>query len=278
MRLHWSKILGLAFLLSTFALPSAYAADFIARHGLTSAQYQSAFNQYVSQGYQLSHVDGYATSQGMRYAAIWNRANGSKWVARHDMNAGSYQSFFDQYTSEGYKPTDISAAGMGNNSGTFAAVWGPTSGNWVARHGLTSAQYQAAFDQFTGQNYRLIDVEGYAGPGGEVLYAAIWSQHEGPAWFTSHEMKSWQYQAAFDQAVADGFTLTHVDGYWTPEGVRYAAIWAKVNVGNWVARHGMSSDEYQHEFNQHITQGMELVHVSGYWNGSREEYAAIWRN
>src|SRR5262245_66587487 len=33
---------------------------------------------------------------------------------------------------------------------------------WVARHGLTSAQYQAEFDKLIGQGYRLVEVSGYA--------------------------------------------------------------------------------------------------------------------
>jgi hypothetical protein len=32
---------------------------------------------------------------------------------------------------------------------------------WVARHGLTSEQYQQAFDQLTSQGYRLDLVSGY---------------------------------------------------------------------------------------------------------------------
>ena len=47
-------------------------------------------------------------------------------------------------------------------------------GSWVARHGLTNAQYQQAFDEFVGQGFRLVHVDGY-GVNGQDLYAAIWA-------------------------------------------------------------------------------------------------------
>lgn len=258
-----------------FALPAS-AAPFQARHGLTSQQYQAAFNQYIGQGYRLVSVDGYATPAGLRYAAIWEKRGGAQWVARHGLNAASYQNSFDQYRAQGYRPIDISATGLGSGNGNFTGLWSKSAGKWVARHGLTSAQYQAAFNKFVNQGYRLADVEGYATQGGVVRYAALWVRQAGSAWRARHGLTSAQYQAAFNKAVSQGFRLTKVDGYWTPAGVRYAAIWEKRGGGKWAARHGMSSGQYQAEFNKYTGQGYRLVHVSGYTDGGAVRYAAIW--
>ena len=203
---------------------SAAAVEYVARHGLSSAQYQAEFNKYVGQGYRLTAVDGYATPAGMRYAAMWQRRGGPAWVARHGMGAGTYQAEFNKYTKQGYRPSDISVSGLGNSAGNFAALWERRTGRWVARHGLTSAQYQAAFDNATAKGYRPV----------------------------------------------------HVDGYWTPAGVRYAAIWEKRGGPRWVARHGLSSAQYQAAFNKLSGQGYSLVSVSGYWDGQQSRYAAIW--
>ena len=46
---------------------------------------------------------------------------------------------------------------------------------WVARHGLSGAEYQAEFNKWTGQGYRLEQVSGY-GVGNQVFYAAIWEK------------------------------------------------------------------------------------------------------
>ncbi len=267
------SLFGVLFLASLFS--QSAAAEFVARHGMTSSSYQTYFDQYVGQGYRLAQVDAYQTNSGVRYAAIWDRQNSSAWVARHGMSASSYQTYFDQYTAQSYRPLDISATAAGSGSGTFAAVWNQSSGSWVARHGLTSAQYQSAFDNFVGQGYQLIDVEGYSGQGG-TRYAALWVQSNGNAWVSHHGMSSSSFQSRFDQYVGQGYRLTHVDGHWTASGVQYAAIWEKVGGAAWVAHHGMSSSSYQSKFNQYVGQGYELIHVSGYWDGGQELYAAIW--
>jgi Bacterial tandem repeat domain 1 len=49
-----------------------------------------------------------------------------------------------------------------NGKDYYAAIWDKSSSPaWVARHGMTSAQYQAEFDKYVGQGYRLVQVSGY---------------------------------------------------------------------------------------------------------------------
>ncbi|MGI9385633.1 MAG: hypothetical protein ACR2PO_20990 [Methyloligellaceae bacterium] len=252
------------------------AADFTARHGLTSAQYQAAFNQYVGQGYRLVGVDGYATPNGTRYAAIWARRGGSPWVARHGLSAGQYQAAFSQYKAQGYRPVELSATGYGQGSGNFAVLWDKSPAAWAARHGLTSQQYQSAFNTYVKQGYRLVDIEGYTTQGGVVRYAALWLRGQGPAWIARHGLTPGQYQAAFKKAVSQGYRLVKVDGYWTPAGVRYAATWERRGGGRWVARHGLTSGQYQQAFNAYVGQGYRLVHISGYTDGGQARFAAIW--
>src|SRR5262249_20438219 len=64
----------------------------------------------------------------------------------------------------------------------YAAVWEKEAGPaWQARHGLTPAQYQQAFNTLTQQGYRLVEVSGYSVDGKDT-YAAIWEKRQGPAW------------------------------------------------------------------------------------------------
>jgi Bacterial tandem repeat domain 1 len=46
---------------------------------------------------------------------------------------------------------------------------------WQARHGLTSEQYQATFDQLVAEGYRLELVGGYS-VAGQDRFAAIWTK------------------------------------------------------------------------------------------------------
>ena len=249
---------------------------YVARHGLSSSAYQNAFNSYVRKGYRLSAVDGYSTPRGMRYAAIWEKKSGSAWSARHGLSANAYQSAFTKHRKQAYAPADISAGGLGRDAGNFAALWDKRRGAWAARHNLTSDQYQRVFNQYTSKKYRLVDVEGYTTKGGVVRYAALWVKRGGPAWFARHGLTGAQYQSAVDKGLAKGYRPIHVDGYWTPQGVRYAAIWEKRGGRAWAARHGLTSSAYQSEFNRLSSLGFRVVQVSGYWDGRQERYAAIW--
>ncbi len=45
----------------------------VARHGMTAAQYQNEFNSWSAKGYRLKHVSGYAIGSQARYAAIFEK-------------------------------------------------------------------------------------------------------------------------------------------------------------------------------------------------------------
>ena len=126
-----------------------------ARSGLTSAQYQTTFDQLVSQGYRLVDVSGYDVNGQDRYAAIWVKSAGPAWQARSGLTSAQYQATFDQLVGQGYRLVHVSGYSV-NGQDRYAAIWEQSSGPaWQARHGLTSAEYQATFDQLVGQGYRL---------------------------------------------------------------------------------------------------------------------------
>jgi hypothetical protein len=235
----------------------------VARHGLSSAEYQATFDDLVGKGYRLVHVSGYSVNGQDKYAAIWIKSGGSAWVARHGLSSAEYQATFDDLVGKGYRLVDVSGYNV-NGQDKYAAIWEKSGGPaWVARHGLSSAQYQAAFDDLVGKGYRLVRVSGYS-VNGQDKYAAIWDKSNSPAWVARHGLSSAQYQAAFDDLVGKGYRLVHVSGYSVNGQDKYAAIWDKSNSPAWVARHGLSSAQYQATFDDLVGKGYQLVDVSGY--------------
>ena len=105
---------------------------------------------------------------------------------------------------------------------------------WVARHGLSSADYQAEFNRWVGAGYRLVSVSGYDDAGAE-RYAAIWRKVSGPSWQARHGMTSQQYQATFNQLVAQGYRPVLVNGYEVGGTARFAAIFELGGSAAWVA-------------------------------------------
>lgn len=256
-----------------FAIPAA-AQPWVARHGLTAGQYQAAFNQYTSQGFRLTQVDGYDVNGSSRYVAIWEKEGGPAWVTHHGMTSSQYQAKFDQYTGRGYRLVLID--GHTTRSGDrYAAIWEKRGGPaWVAHHGMTSSQYQAKFNQYTSRGYRLVHVSGYGGS--SARYAAIWEKRGGPAWVAHHGMTSSQYQAKFNQYARQGYRLVLVDGYRIGGVDSYVAIWERRKGPAWVARHRMTGKQYQAEFADRALQGYRLKVANGYAASNSARYAAIW--
>jgi Bacterial tandem repeat domain 1 len=210
-----------------------------------------------------------------RYAAIWTKASGGAWVARHDMNGDEYQKEFNKYNGKGMRLVMVDGYEL-NGSARYAALWEkkPTPA-WVARHGMMGDQYQQEFNKNSGQGLRLVWINGYT-VGGSPRYAAIWEKSAGPAAVARHGLTSAQYQQEFNKWSQQGYRLKLVSGYASGSEARYAAIWEKASGPAQVARHGLTSSQYQQEFNKWTGQGFRLSHVSGYRVGSSTLYAAIW--
>jgi len=258
--------------------PEVPVGGWIARHGLTAEQYQMAFNDYVgNHGMQLMDVSGYGTAAPL-YAALWVKTSSAPaWQARHGLTAADYQTTFNQLTAKDYHPVLVN--GYATAAGArFACIFQQgATGLWAARHGLTAEQYQAAFNEFTGQGYALDWVSGYF-DGGQDLYAAIWRKQPGaPAWQARHGLTAEQYQAFFNDVTAQGYKPVVVCGYGDGAQDRYAAIFRKIaGAPAWQARHGLTPVQYQATFDQLVAQGYRLELVSGYSAGGQDRIAAVW--
>ncbi len=210
-----------------------------------------------------------AAFAGLAALTLASQATAQAWAARHGMTGAQYQAEFNKYTGQGYRLTDVSGYKVGGNM-YYAAIWSKSGGGaWVARHGMSPGGYQSAFDQYTGQGYAPLLVDADAGN-----FAAIWGK-TGGAWVARHGLSSSGYQAEFNKWTGQGYRLVDVTGYQQGGQARYAAIWKKMGGGAWVARHGLTSAQYQAEFNKWTAQGFKPAHVDGYTVGGTVYYAAI---
>lgn len=169
--------------------------------------------------------------------------------------------------------TSGSLAGeIGRLVGVFQDIAGPA---WNTRHGIPSRQWQARFEEMSGQGLRLKQVSGYQ-VNDELYFVDLWHRESGPAWQSWSHLTSAQYQQKFNELSAQGYRPVYVDGYGFNGEDRYSGIWEKRAGTLWVARHRMTSSQYQSEFNKWVGQeGFRLIHVSGYGIGGQAHYAAI---
>lgn len=259
-------------------LEARAAVAWQARYGLTTATLQSTFDSLVSDGYRLTYVSGYTINDSPRYAAIWDKSASSAWQARSGMTAAQYQSTFDSLLSEGYRLRLVDGYAVGN-SVRFAAIWDKSAGPeaWVARHGMTAAQFQTNFDNFVGQGYRLVHISGYT-EGGQARYAGLWEKSsDNSAWAARFGLTAARFQTVFDDYVGQGYRLARVSGYVVNNVPYYAAIWDKAPTPAWQARSGMTGAQFQSEFDKLLGEGYRLTVVSGYTlNSNQDRFAAIW--
>ncbi len=148
-------------------------APLIAKHGMTSGQYQNEFMTNKGNGYRCIHVDGYRSGNSDRYAAIWVKDGGAFPRAHHAQTAASYQATVEQNIQDGYRPVHLSAWGAGNSS-RYASLWQKTGGDpfWM-RHNLNSQQYQAEAENFHYTGYHVKNVNGYT-VNGKARFIAFW--------------------------------------------------------------------------------------------------------
>ncbi len=145
---------------------------------------------------------------------------------------------------------------------------------WTARHGLTAAQYQNEVVAQQQKGYRLTYVSGYA-VNNEARFAALWEQADGPAWEARHNLTGPQYQAEFTALQGRGYRPVLVNGYTVNGTDFYTAIWHKASGAAQVARHGMTAEDYQAQFNTLTNMGYRLRHLSGYGPSGQVRFAAI---
>lgn len=264
------KFLSTLLLVLAFSV-YAWAQPWVSRHGLSAANYQTEFNKWTGQGYKPVQVSGYSD----RFAVIFEKPNNPPaWVARHGLSATDYQAEFNKWTAQGYRPIRVSGYSSGNQA-RYAVIFEKraNSPTWVARHGLSAANYQAEFDKWTKQGYKPTDISAYT-VNGQDQYAVIFEkQANAPAWVGRHGLSSGDYQTEFNKWTGQGYRLTLVSA--NGNG-RYAALWEKTGNTAWQARHGLTAQQYQDEFDRLYYQGYRPVWVNGTTINGTDSYAGIW--
>jgi len=237
---------------------------FAARHGQSSAEYQSTFNDLTGKGFRPVCVSVYPDGNTARYASIFHKTNGSAYVARHGIDGTQYQNEFTKLSGQGFRPRSLSAATVGGKT-LFAFVF-DHGGNaaWAARHGLTAGEYQSVFDDLVGKKgYRLRAVVPYA-VGGKDYYMAWWEKSSGPAWVARHALTESAFRQTHNSLAAQGYDLVSGGAALVGTTDRYAGLWEK-RAANSIGHHGMTPGAYQANFDAALAQNLRPVFVNGYW-------------
>ncbi|HWM89509.1 MAG TPA: serine hydrolase [Thermoanaerobaculia bacterium] len=255
----------------------AQAMDWVERHGLTPSEYQSTFTDLAGKGYRPKVVSGYTSGGQERYAVLWVKTSGPDWAARQGLSSADYQTASDDFRKQGFRLVYVSGHAI-DNQPRYAAIWEKTSSpEWEARHGLTAAQYQKAFDDLGKAGYRLRHINGYS-VNGQDFYAAIWDKSPGPAWEARYGLSAADYQKVSNDLAGKGYRLKVISGYQAGAQDRYAALWEKTGTPLPAARHGIPGNFYQGVADNFYYQGYHPAYINVFASGNAERFNGIWEN
>lgn len=204
------------------------------------------------------------------FVCFYHIVNAQPWVVRHDLSASQYQTEVNNWSSKGYRPTQIS----GYND-SFAVIFekqiNPPA--WIGNHGLTSTQFKSEYNKLTQQGLRPVCISSYI-VGNQVHYASIFEKRpNNSVWVSFQDLIESNYKIELDKWTKLGYKITDLSSYTNDGKDFYSVIFDKDAGANWVTKHGMTATEYQIEFNAKAQQGYRLTIVAAN-NGGK--YAGVW--
>lgn len=160
-----------------------------ARHGMTSGPeanagtFQNLNKSAHNQKMILRSVAIYGTANDRRYAGVWHANPGFvKWHVHPSDTGASYQVVFNAetqlpgYQLAGYRPAYVA---LSDDHIYCSAFRDDVVGTWVARHGMTAADYQNEFNKQNAAGFYPICIQG-GGSGDNTRYAAIFAKQDVP--------------------------------------------------------------------------------------------------
>jgi hypothetical protein len=241
---------------TSLAAPLVHAAEklsfcsrppFIAWHGKTLAEHVALRDRWAMQGYRFVSLSIYANVTAPIYAAVMIRR--PIVVVQRDwpsLTAAQWQQVFNQQAAQGFGPVILAATGSASNP-RFAAVFQPQNPIPLTRHGLTSDDLAHLNAEAKSQGLLLHWAASYGGSA-DPRFAAIWTPNSGVVLWNNEGLNDDPdtYQARFDAETSvwcrPGFVTLDGDN-------RYLSLFVADEIGPWVARHNMTPDDYQTEFN-----------------------------
>ena len=249
----------------------------VAYHNVDSTEHQRRVIELEPQGYRPVALNVSGDTEDARYAAVWVKRPGPKWVAVHGLSAEQYQARFNEVTGHGFAPMLVSATGPAERA-TFAALFEKgVDCPWFARHNLRWDPVTDS-DTITYENQRAFK-QGYIprclavyGDASDPRFAGIWYRNDGTVpwswWWTAGDA----YQRFFDAAVRAGVRPAYVapgsDG-------RVLAVFRDEPIGKWWARHNLTGAQYQAEFDARAEDGLWPLVVQAGGTGDATLYASL---
>ena len=265
----------------TATAPTAYELQTphqVLQMDLAASDYDARFIQLTNQSYRPIWLQGSTNGAGAAtYSAIWVRDGAWPWNEWRDMSAASYQTYFNTYAAQGYRP--ISVSGF-QNSGVnqFAAVWLAASATYHGIDNYTNAQYQAWVNTQVSNGFMPQVVDGYAVGTDPTVdnYISVWADVPAYPLEARHGLTSAGYQSFVSTYAAQGYHVTCVSAYQINGTTYFAAYMVKDALTDWIARHDTVPAALISQAVTFEQTDYQPIVIEGYDTGSTRNFAGVW--
>jgi CubicO group peptidase (beta-lactamase class C family) len=247
--------------------------NIVAWHDRSTAEHISQRDQLAAEGFSPISLSIYGDPAEPRYAAVMVKRPQS--IPTHSvlgLSQSACQKFCAQMAQEGFGPFIITATGAGEHvvfAGAFRAMARPP----LVHLNLSKEQFGQLNQEQRAAGGILLWADAF-GTDNDPRYCAIWALNpERIAWNTDAlDDGGPRPQQRFDSMASVGARAALVAV--TP-AKRIMKMYVDSQIGPWVCRAGMTSEEYQAEFDRQTRDGLWPVSISGAGEHEEARYAAI---
>jgi len=197
-------------------------------------------------------------------------------VAKHGVSHANYQTEFDKIWTCGYYPVWVDGFDV-NGKTYFNVIFRPSKKvAWVARHDMDGKKYQAEFDKWNEEGYRLININSYLLKG-KLRYAAVWKKDNSVKWMAYHGQPLAWHEANFEKHHKAGWVPVNVSCVFVGSKTYVAALWEKKSTGGFYLRPEMDLQAFKNYFKDYSEKKkFKLVYLDAYVKGGKPQLSGIW--
>ncbi len=229
----------------------AMVYPWVSRHAMTEAAYQADATKWDAANYRPIAVSANGSGSDARFATIWIKDGqyGKNWILRHNMDGAEYQQKYTDYKAAGYMLTVVDMYGT-TASPRYVAIWVKNATLTLGSHGLGEASMQQQIDEKAALGYRPLWVSGLgSASNNSPAFSGAWVKDTLTGTLrinlTTEDIGA---KGLARKMVNDGYHMTHLSGYTTLDGTRYAAVWVKGGLcpaDRWEGFRDQTSTKYQ---------------------------------
>ena len=225
-------------------------------------------------GFRMSRISGYGKEYPL-FAAVWQNEDGYDYTFTTDMTRSEFQKVLENLKNNGYFLRCIDGYEL-NGEANYAAIWEKNRGiDYMSRHGLTAAQFNAVCIDYSSRGFRPIHVSIYTVEG-KTEYAAIWVKEEGPNATIKYEMSQTDLEITTLEFEKAGYRLTDLNACFNDDRPSFAAIYEQSNGVGIKFNSDLNPDRFFETRKLMEAKGYRASNISGYNTREEQNFAVIW--